>query len=49
MHLMQLFRQKEKAHAEEARYESFKELADEQAKLIDETSNRIQRNKCRAG
>ena len=33
---------KGKAHAEEARYESFKELADEQAKLIDETSNRIQ-------
>lgn len=33
---------KEKAQAEEARYESFKMLADEQAKLIDETSNHIQ-------
>lgn len=33
---------KGKAQAEEARYESFKVLADEQAKLIDETSNRIQ-------
>lgn len=33
---------KGKAQAEEARYESFKVLADEQVKLIDETSNRIQ-------
>ena len=33
---------KGKAQAEEARYESFKVLADEQAKLIDETNNRIQ-------
>lgn len=33
---------KGKAQAEQARYESFKVLADEQAKLIDETSNRIQ-------
>lgn len=33
---------KGQAQAEEARYESFKVLADKQAKLIDETSNRIQ-------
>lgn len=33
---------KGKAQAEKARYESFKVLADEQAKLIDETCNRIQ-------